>query len=1451
MNSNNQLRCSGSRKRAFARSLTHVSRAAIAASILTSGIANADTAVYFNDDAAAGIQTFVDTIAAADANHNANNPGATQTSHIYEFDILNTSGSTFLVISGGGAPSVIVETTRGGSPAPNNGFGNQGSDGFTNWGNSHDGTFASAEAMGYTFKFFETDGTTPFSMNALGTLVNDWGTCCVVNNPTPSGGTANASEVYLRFGSTAPILLGGISSSIPGIEHFIGAINDSNFFNEVTVIATGRGEFFGVGGYLTFSSVALNSVPAGSSVVDGNGLGGPTPSIPDIDTGNTYYTANQLGAAQVNPNFVGGTLRFDMDTFVGANFTVQSQGGTIDSEENIVSVTGAFTGAGTMRKTGAGMLVLSGTNTNTGGFSVMDGILRAASDANLGGGPLTIGNATFQAGNTLTSSRSLIVEHAGSRFDVQGHDVIWQGDVSGQGVLNLLGSGRLELTGANTHTGGTHIQGGMLVASADENLGTGALTIGNAVFQAGADLSSEREMIVDHAGSRFDVQGHDVAWVGDVSGQGRLNVLGNGRLTLGGTNTYAGGTYVAGGTLAGDTGAIQGDIVNDGTVEFTQSAEGTYSGGMSGNGSLRKLGAGMLSLSGASSFSGGTEIVDGTLVASADENLGAGSLTIGNAVFRAGANLASEREMIVADAGSRIDLQDHTVAWLGNISGQGALNVLGNGRFVLAGLSAHTGGTHVAGGTLAGWTGSIHGGVVNDGIVEFMQAEDGAYAGEMSGSGDLIKLGAGMLELSGTNTYAGDTIIAGGTLRVSGENNLGDGDLIIGNAVFQAGADLSSERGMIVDHAGSRFDVQENAVTWSGDISGQGRLNMLGTGRLTLTGANAYEGGTYVAGGTLAGEAGAIQGDILNDGTVEFTQQSEGLYSGSISGTGSLRKLGLGLLELTGVSALTGESYLDQGALSINGLLGTNLLTVADGAALYGRGGIDGNVLVLSGGSLKPGNSPGTLYVSGDVSLSAGSIFETEIDGRVYSAAGGAGSYDRLVLTGEGATFTAAGSINPVLRGITGAANNDFDPVIGDRFTVVVADTIAGSFDTVAQPSAGLPANTRFRVVYNPGSIELALVARSLGLMAQESGLRTNAVAAAYGLDLATAYGEQAGGVLGSLFADLDSMGAAQVNAALTSLSGDFHAHILESTESVLIGSDAMILSAALGGKGVGGIDRELSNGVRVWSRAEASGASYDADRAATGFEEDVYGVTLGATFLNTPDLRAGIAGSYKTVELYNDTAAGATNQMLSAYAYGSYTVTPRLTLSGLAGYTQASPKTARTTVLASAIAQTRSKETVDIKHAQVEARYQLVDTGATRVYALGGLRTAILNVDAYREQGNVSHADLSLIGESRHTLQTKLGGEVARKLAGTELAVFGNWMRDIGDDPTVERTASLGNAFWQVQSVERSLDTYHYGFSARRGISERVGLELEYSGRYNDPNYDAQQLMLGINIAW
>ena len=80
---------------------------------------------------------------------------------------------------------------------------------------------------------------------------------------------------------------------------------------------------------------------------------------------------------------------------------------------------------------------------------------------------------------------------------------------------------------------------------------------------------------------------------------------------------------------------------------------------------------------------------------------------------------------------------------------------------------------------------------------------------------------------------------------------------------------------------------------------------------------------------------------------------------------------------------------------------------------------------------------------------------------------------------------------------------------------------------------------------------------------------------------------------------------------------------------------------------------------------------------------------------------------------------------------------------------------------------------------------------------------------------------------------------------------MFADWTRDLGNDPTVERKVWVGDAVWQTQSTDRGLDTYNYGFSARRKVNDRIGLELEYRGQYNSPNYDAQQLMFGVNMVW
>jgi autotransporter family porin len=116
-----------------------------------------------------------------------------------------------------------------------------------------------------------------------------------------------------------------------------------------------------------------------------------------------------------------------------------------------------------------------------------------------------------------------------------------------------------------------------------------------------------------------------------MSGTGPLVKEGAGVLTLTGTNTYSGGTTVSAGTLKGNTSSLQGNITNNATVNFTQSTDGAYTNVMSGTGALIKEGAGVLTLSGINTYSGTTSINAGTLLLS-------GSIT-SNTTLASGANL--------------------------------------------------------------------------------------------------------------------------------------------------------------------------------------------------------------------------------------------------------------------------------------------------------------------------------------------------------------------------------------------------------------------------------------------------------------------------------------------------------------------------------------------------------------------------------------------------------------------------------------------------------------------------------------------------------------------------------------------------------------------------------------------------------------------------------------------
>jgi len=176
-----------------------------------------------------------------------------------------------------------------------------------------------------------------------------------------------------------------------------------------------------------------------------------------------------------------------------------------------------------------------------------------------------------------------------------------------------------------------------------------------------------------------------VTFAGTISGTGALQQTGTGTLILTANDTYSGGTTISAGKLqignGGTTGAIAGNVADNGTLVFDRSDTVTFAGTIAGSGSLQQSGSGTLILTGNESNSGGTIITAGTL------QLGnggtAGSVT-GN----------------IADGGALVFNRSNALTVAGIISGSGSVAQNGIGVTTLSATNTYTGATVVNGGTL-------------------------------------------------------------------------------------------------------------------------------------------------------------------------------------------------------------------------------------------------------------------------------------------------------------------------------------------------------------------------------------------------------------------------------------------------------------------------------------------------------------------------------------------------------------------------------------------------------------------------------------------------------------------------------------------------------------------------------------------------------------------------------
>jgi fibronectin-binding autotransporter adhesin len=617
-------------------------------------------------------------------------------------------------------------------------------------------------------------------------------------------------------------------------------------------------------------------------------------------------------------------------------------------------------------KEGDGTLIFSGLNTYAGGTIIDQGTLSVAIDANLGAaaGGVTIDGATLRLGDGFTSARTVALDFEGGTVETAGVVATLTGAITGPGGLVKTGAGRLLLEGSgNSYAGGTVINAGVLSVAADGLLGGAGhgVTFGGGALDVGGGFTTARALTLEDGGGALDASGPSATFTGLISGPGGLTKGPSANtIILTGDNSYAGGTTISGGVLqlgdGGVTGSIVGRVVNDGTLIFNRGDAYQVANDISGAGGIQIVGGGVAHLLGTSIYKGQTRITGlpepghgSTLIADSRANMGeygAGSAVVMGLDSTLVLTTSFEffLPFTIQDTTQTIDTSgeavDTTISGL--IGGGGELRKAGAGTLILINdANSYAGGTRIDEGVLSvltdgalgtGTSGlALAGGVlrVGDGFATAravtLDAAGGtietvgwaAFAGAISGPGALSKAGLGEVALEGAgNSFAGGVFVNAGRLTVAADNLLGDGagGLTLDGGVLRVGDGFDSARAVTLKDGGGTLDIGLSSAAFTGVISGPGHLTKTGgsAGLITLTADNTFTGGVTIESGVLqigdfGGTTGAILGDVLDEGVLQFGRSDAYGIANNISGTGVVTIRNGGIATLTGHNSFTGD----------------------------------------------------------------------------------------------------------------------------------------------------------------------------------------------------------------------------------------------------------------------------------------------------------------------------------------------------------------------------------------------------------------------------------------------------------------------------------------------------------------------------------------------------------------
>ncbi len=795
-----------------------------------------------------------------------------------------------------------------------------------------------------------------------------------------NGGTTTFSGVISESGSLSKsgshtLVLSGNNAFSDGVAIFGGAISvaaDNHLgaaTGDITLAANGSlattGTFttardlqFGMAATGTFDVASGTTLTHTGSISGGSDVtfrkaGGGTYQLAAANAGfggnivvdgGTFEIANFSGDALGNATRVtvngGGTLLNNQvegfGSLAGSGQVITNNTFEVGFDNTSTTFSGTISGnvgGGFFGKAGTGTMTITQPLTYAGATRVNNGTLRLSGNGRLPDNSDVLVSAVWDlnsqsdtidaltgAGSVLLGSGTLTVGANNGSGDFAG--VISEAGSASQGALVKVGSGRQTLSGNNTYTFDTRIDGGILQIATSNNLGLGSLRMGNgARLQVTGTTTNARMIDLANGGGVIGVTGgQTMTQSGVISGIfGGLTKADPGTLVLTASNTYAGGTNIEDGILrlqaptgrlsdVTDVNVSSGAIWDlNGVTETVDSIAGggsillgngeltvqenggtrIFSGVISEPGGLMKGGTHVLELSGANTFSGAIAVNGGTLSVSNNGNLGAtaNGLLLDGGTLRANAGFTSHRDLELGPA---------------------------------------------------------------DGTVEVLSGFLSMGSGTISGPGQLRKTGPGGLTLASGNTYTGGTLISAGALEVDSNSGLGanSGDIILATGTLLATGDFTNLHRVILQGAGT-INVDGATLTHNASLVGSGELTKSGDGLLLLSMPATHRGNTTVQEGTLRLDSGSLPDDfdvtvhapgvwdlkgtsdtidgLFGNGTVLLgsgdltlgAADGDGNYGGRIFGPGRLLKIGSGVQSLTGVNYSQSSTDINDGILRV------------------------------------------------------------------------------------------------------------------------------------------------------------------------------------------------------------------------------------------------------------------------------------------------------------------------------------------------------------------------------------------------------------------------------------------------------------------------------------------------------------------------------------------------------